>query len=47
MNKEERKEKMSEFNTKMKELSAKMKDATDTVVIAGMEAKDKISDKVV
>ena len=40
MNKEERKEKMSEFNTKMKELSAKMKDATDTVVIAGMEAKD-------
>lgn len=47
MNKEERKEKMSEFNTKMKELSAKMKDATDTVIIAGMEAKDKISGKVV
>lgn len=41
MNKEERKEKMSEFNTKMKELSAKMKDATDTVVIAGMEGKVK------
>ncbi len=35
MNQEERKEKMEEFN-------AKMKDATDTVVIVGMEAKDKL-----
>ena len=46
MGKEERKQKMEEFNAKMKELNAKIKDGTDTVIIAGMEAKDVLSAKM-
>lgn len=46
MNKDERKEKMEEFNKKMKELNAKIKDSTDTVIIAGMEAKDILDEKM-
>ena len=46
MNKEERKQKMDEFNEKMKDLNAKIKDSTDTVVIAGMEAKDILTNKL-
>ena len=46
MDKEERKQKMEEFNAKMKELNAKIKDGTDTVIIAGMEAKDVLSAKM-
>ncbi len=37
---------MEEFNAKMKELNAKIKDGTDTVIIAGMEAKDVLSAKM-
>lgn len=46
MDKKERKEKMDEINKKMKELNAKIKDSTDTVIIAGMEAKDVLSEKM-
>ena len=46
MNKEERKQKVEEFNKKMKDLNAKIKDGTDTVIIAGMEAKDVLGDKI-
>lgn len=46
MDKEERKQKVEEFNKKMKELNAKIKDGTDTVIIAGMEAKDVLDDKI-
>lgn len=46
MDKEERKQKMKEFNEKMKELNSKIKDGTDTVIIAGMEAKDVLNKKV-
>ena len=46
MDKEERKQKMEDFNAKMKELNAKIKDGTDTVIIAGMEAKDVLSAKM-
>lgn len=46
MDKEERKQKMNEFNEKMKELNSKIKDGTDTVIIAGMEAKDVLNKKV-
>ena len=41
-----RKQKMEEFNAKMKELNAKIKYGTDTVIIAGMEAKDVLSAKM-
>ena len=46
MNSEERNKKINEFNEKMKELNAKIKDSTDTVVIAGMEAKDTLNEKI-
>lgn len=46
MNKEERKQKMDEFNEKMKELNAKIKDSTDTLVLEGMEAKDVLGKKL-
>lgn len=40
------KEKMEELNEKMKELNLKIKDATDTAIIAGMEAKDVVDAKM-
>ncbi len=46
MNKEERKQKMDEFNEKMKELNAKIKDSTDILVLEGMEAKDVLGKKL-
>lgn len=46
MTKEERKEKMEEFNEKMQKLNAKIKDSTDTAIIVGMEAKDVLSKKM-
>ena len=46
MTKEERKQKMEEFNEKMKKLNSKIKDGTDTAIIAGMEAKDTLSAKM-
>lgn len=46
MTKEERKEKMEDFNEKMKKLNAKIKDSTDTAIIVGMEAKDVLSKKM-
>ena len=46
MNKEERKQKMDEFNKKMKELNAKIKDGTDTAIIVGLEAKDVLASKM-
>ena len=46
MNKEERKQKMDEFNEKMKELNAKIKDSTDTLVLEGMEAKNVLGKKL-
>lgn len=46
MSKEERKQRMDEFNQKMKEFNAKVKDGTDTVIIAGMEAKDVLEEKM-
>lgn len=46
MTKEERKEKMDEFNSKLKELNSKIKDGTDTAIIVGMEAKDTLSKKM-
>lgn len=46
MNKEERKQIIEEFNQKMQNLNAKIKDSTDTVIIAGMEAKDVLTDKI-
>ncbi len=46
MTKEERKQKMEEFNEKMKKLKSKIKDETDTAIIAGMEAKDTLSAKM-
>lgn len=46
MTKEERKEKMEDFNEKMQKLNAKIKDSTDTAIIVGMEAKDVLSKKM-
>lgn len=46
MTKEERKEKMEEFNEKIQKLNAKIKDSTDTAIIVGMEAKDVLSKKM-
>jgi len=46
MTKEERKEKMEDFNKKMQKLNAKIKDSTDTAIIVGMEAKDVLSKKM-
>lgn len=46
MTKEERKEKMVDFNEKMQKLNAKIKDSTDTAIIVGMEAKDVLSKKM-
>ena len=46
MTKEERKEKMEDFNEKMQKLNAKIKDRTDTAIIVGMEAKDVLSKKM-
>ena len=46
MTKEERKQKMEEFNEKMKKLNSKIKDGTDTAIIVGMEAKDTLSAKM-
>ena len=41
-----RKEKIDAFNKKMKELNTKLKNETDTVIIAGMEAKDTLDEKI-
>lgn len=46
MNKEELKNKMENLNEKMKDVGAKIKDATDTVILTGMEAKDTLDEKV-
>ncbi len=46
MNKEELKSKMENLNEKMKYVGAKIKDATDTVILTGMEAKDTLDEKV-
>ena len=46
MEKKEREQKMADFNKKMKDLNAKIKDGTDTVIIAGMEAKDVLDNKI-
>lgn len=46
MTKKEIQNELNELNKKMDELNAKMKDASDTVKIAGMEAKDTIDEKV-
>lgn len=46
MSKEEIQKEMAELNKKMDELNAKMKDASDTVKIVGMEAKDTLNEKV-
>ena len=46
MTKEERKEKMEDFNEKMQKINAKIKDSTDTAIIVGMEAKDVLSKKM-
>ena len=46
MTKKEIQKELDELNKKMDELNAKMKDASDTVKIAGMEAKDTIDEKV-
>ena len=40
MGKEERKQKIEELSKKMKEVNLKIKEGTDTVIVAGMEAKD-------
>lgn len=39
MGKEERKQKIEELSKKMKEVNSKIKEGTDTVIVAGMEAK--------
>lgn len=46
MNKEEMRAKMTELNDKMKNLSSKAKDSVDIAIIAGLEAKDKVDDKI-
>lgn len=46
MNKDERQQKIDEFNKSMKEFGDKVKDYTDTVAISGMYAKDAIDAKI-
>ena len=46
MGKEERKQKIEELSKKMKEVNSKIKEGTDTVIVAGMEAKDVLSKKM-
>ena len=46
MNKDERQQKIDEFNKSMKEFGDKVKDYTDTAVISGMYAKDAIDAKI-
>ena len=46
MGKEERKQKIEELSKKMKEVNSKIKEGTDTVIVAGMEAKDVLDEKM-
>ena len=46
MNKDERQQKIDEFNKSMKEFGDKVKDYTDTAAISGMYAKDAIDAKI-
>ena len=46
MNKDERQQKIDEFNKSMKEFGDKVKDFTDTAAISGMYAKDAIDAKI-
>ena len=46
MEKEERKQKIEELSKKMKEVNSKIKEGTDTVIVAGMEAKDVLDEKM-
>ena len=46
MGKEERKQKIEELSKKMKEVNIKIKEGTDTVIVAGMEAKDVLDEKM-
>ena len=46
MGKEERKQKIEELSKKMKEVNLKIKEGTDTVIVAGMEAKDVLDEKM-
>ena len=46
MNKDERQQKIDEFNKSMKEFWDKVKDYTDTAAISGMYAKDAIDAKI-
>lgn len=46
MNKDERKQKIAEFNENLKNFGDKVKDCTDTVTISGMYAKDAIDEKI-
>lgn len=47
MNKEEMRARMTALNDKIKGLSNKAKDSVDIAIIAGLEAKDKIDEKIV
>mgnify|MGYP004480189193 FL=1 len=38
---------MENLNEKMKDVGLKIKDATDTVILTGMEAKDTLDEKVI
>ena len=38
---------MGNLNEKMKDIGLKIKDATDTVILTGMEAKDTLDEKVI
>ena len=46
MGKEKRKQKIEELSKKMKEVNLKIKEGTDTVIVAGMEAKDVLDEKM-
>ena len=46
MEKEERKQKIEELSKRMKEVNSKIKEGTDTVIVAGMEAKDVLDAKM-
>ena len=46
MNKDERQQKIDEFNKSMKEFGDKVKDYSDTAAISGMYAKDAIDAKI-
>ena len=46
MDKEERKQKIEELSKKMKEVNSKIKEGTDTSIVAVMEAKDVLDEKM-